>query len=126
MDFDNLKPFKTDVPQPLFPLGFVAVTPEVEQTLSPADIARALARHAAGDWGELCPEDRRANDDALQAGGRLLSVYRARESGERLLVLTDADRSATTVLFPASAARLWLPAVSRPPAPRGAARPRRR
>ena len=48
-----------------------------------------------------CPEDRRANDDALETGGRLLSVYRARGSGEAFFVITEADRSATTLLLPA-------------------------
>jgi hypothetical protein len=84
-----------------FPLGFIAATPGVELTLAPADIAQALARHAAGDWGELCPEDWKANDDALETSGRLLSVYRARGSGERFYVITEADRSATTLLLPA-------------------------
>jgi hypothetical protein len=83
-----------------FPLGFIVATPGVEVSLSPADIAQALARHAAGDWGELCPEDWRANDDALATGGRLLSVYRARGSGGRFYVITEADRSATTLLMP--------------------------
>ena len=83
-----------------FPLGSIAATPGVELTLAPADIAQALARHATGDWGELCPEDRQANDDALETGGRLLSVYRARGSGERFYVITEADRSATTLLLP--------------------------
>jgi hypothetical protein len=84
-----------------FPLGFISATPGVELTLSPADIAQALARHGRGDWGELCPQDRQANEDALETGGRLLSVYRARGSGERVYVITEADRSATTLLLPA-------------------------
>jgi hypothetical protein len=83
-----------------FPLGFIAATPGVELTLSSADIAHALARHATGDWGEVCPEDWMANDDALETGGRLLSVYRARRSGGRFYVITEADRSATTLLKP--------------------------
>jgi hypothetical protein len=83
-----------------FPLGFIAATPGVELALDPADIAQALARHATGDWGELCQEDWQANENALASGGRLLSVYRARGSGERFYVITEADRSATTLLLP--------------------------
>jgi hypothetical protein len=58
-----------------------------------------LARHARGDWGELCPADMRANDRALREGDRLLSAYKT-STGERLWVITEADRSATTILLP--------------------------
>ena len=87
--------------KPRFPLGFVVATPGPESALSPADVAEALARHAAGDWGELCAEDRQANEHALACGGRLLSVYRTRGSGERFYVVTEADRSTTTLMLPA-------------------------
>ena len=57
-----------------------------------------LRRHQAGDWGEVCPEDRWANDVALVDGGRLLSVYHLYDI--TFWVITEADRSATTILLP--------------------------
>ncbi|MEM7387300.1 MAG: type I restriction endonuclease subunit M [Verrucomicrobiota bacterium] len=60
---------------------------------------KALARHERGDWGEVCTEDRAENEEALRRGGRLLSVYRT-EEGTRFYIITEADRSSTTVLLP--------------------------
>jgi len=62
-------------------------------------MATCLERHAAGDWGELPPEDRAANDDALKHGDRLFSSYKHRSKGE-LWIITEADRSVTTALLP--------------------------
>jgi hypothetical protein len=57
-----------------------------------------LKRHASGDWGDICPEDRGLNELALKDGSRLLSVY---GTGERKFwIITEADRSVTTVLMP--------------------------
>ena len=61
--------------------------------------AEFLIRHKHGDWGELDPEDRRANERALRQGSRLLSAYATR-AGERLWVITEWDRSTTTLLLP--------------------------
>lgn len=58
-----------------------------------------LVRHARGDWGELCEEDRRANHIAVACGYRVLSAY-VLPSGIRLWCLTEADRSVTTLLLP--------------------------
>lgn len=58
-----------------------------------------LARHAAGDWGDLCGEDRAANDRAVAVGARILSAYHTPE-GVKLWIITEADRSATTILLP--------------------------
>ena len=58
-----------------------------------------LLRHKHGDWGVLDPEDRRANERARLWGTRLLSAYDTRAGG-RLWVITEADRSATTLLLP--------------------------
>ncbi|MFO0850740.1 MAG: hypothetical protein U0871_19615 [Gemmataceae bacterium] len=84
---------------PFVPLGRTVATPAALAAVSPPDIAAALRRHASGDWGDVDPDDRAANDDALRSGERLLSVYRA-TSGTTFWVLTEADRSATTVLLP--------------------------
>ena len=83
----------------MIPLGFVAITPEAQERIAEADILDAMARHAGGDWGELDPEDRDMNDSSLEDGFRLLSVYSDRH-GEPFWIITEADRSATTVLLP--------------------------
>lgn len=82
-----------------FELGRTVATSHALTKLAHADILPALARHAAGDWGELCDSDKRANDRALGDGGRLLSSYRS-AAGVKFWIITEADRSATTVLLP--------------------------
>ena len=57
------------------------------------------ARHVSGDWGDLGPEDWRLNSQALRQGTRLLSVYHTAK-GVKLWVISEADRSLTTVLLP--------------------------
>jgi hypothetical protein len=83
------------------PLGRVLATPGALETLAVArvDGATYLARHAAGDWGDVDADDWSANDRALGAGERLLSAYRL-PNGERLWIITEADRSASTLLRP--------------------------
>jgi len=82
------------------PVTRLFTTPAALDTLHAGDVAAALARHFAGDWGELCPDDRAENERAVREGGlRLFSVYRNRR-GTRFYVITEADRSATTVLLP--------------------------
>jgi hypothetical protein len=66
-----------------------------EGTRHPFDL---LARHATGDWGELCAFDRRQNEIALREGLRVLSSYET--TAGRVWVITEADRSVTTVLLP--------------------------
>jgi hypothetical protein len=81
-----------------FTLGQVAITANASLRLSTEEVLAALCRHSAGDWGDLCPEDTLANDSALHQGGRLFSAYGQGE--ERFWVITEADRSVTTVLLP--------------------------
>jgi hypothetical protein len=81
-----------------FPLGQMAITANASLRLSTEEVLTALRRHAAGDWGDLCPEDAVANDEALRQGGRLLSAYGQGES--RFWIITEADRSVTSVLMP--------------------------
>jgi hypothetical protein len=69
------------------------------ERVPPSEMMQALRRHARGDWGELDPEDRQANDAALKNGTRLLSVYKTK-SGMKFWIITEADRSSTTVLVP--------------------------
>jgi hypothetical protein len=84
-----------------FPLGRIAATPGALRALERANQSPAvfLARHAAGDWGELDPEDIRENGYSVAHGFRLLSSYTT-AAGERLWIITEADRSTTTVLLP--------------------------
>ena len=85
----------------LFPLGRVLATPGALHALQTANAEplHYLARHAAGDWGDLDAEDRAANERALCTGERILSAYQLAD-GQRLWVITEADRSATTILLP--------------------------
>ena len=59
----------------------------------------SLKRHVAGDWGEVCDEDRVTNELALRDGGRLFSVYKS-EGMPNIWLITEWDRSVTTVLLP--------------------------
>ena len=85
-----------------FSPGCVAVTANAAQNLSDDEITTALRRHLRGDWGELDPYDRQENERALREGGRLLSVYH-NSKGLGFYILTEADRSATTLLMPGCA-----------------------
>ena len=81
-----------------FPLGDIVITTNAEATLDPADIQQGLSRHAAGDWGEVSADSREDNDLSLEQGHRLMSVFLSR--GRRFWIITEADRSVTTVLMP--------------------------
>ena len=59
----------------------------------------ALARHERADWGEVCTEDKAENNRALENGGRLMSVW-TDPQGTKFWIITEADRSVTTVLLP--------------------------
>jgi hypothetical protein len=83
----------------LFPLGRVVITANAHTRLSEQVVLVSLARHANGDWGDVCEDDRRENEFSLERGFRLLSVYRD-ESETTFWIITEADRSATIVLMP--------------------------
>ena len=83
--------------QPCFPLGTVYATPGA--LALGIDLAAYLRRHHCGDWGdELCREDKEANEAALRDGTRLLSRYST--PGGSIYIITEWDRSATTLLLP--------------------------
>ena len=86
-------------PRPRFPSGPIVATPAALDVLSSDEIQSALQRHLSGDWGECSLADRQANELALHDDARLMSVYRS-ASGVRFWIVTEADRSATTVLLP--------------------------
>jgi hypothetical protein len=79
-----------------FRLGHIVSTPNALSQLSNEDILMGIQRHQAGDWGD---GDNGANERALIEGLRLWSVYRA-ANGTKFWLITEADRSATTVLLP--------------------------
>ena len=83
----------------LFPLGQTVITRTAESVLNPEDIFVSLRRHAAGDWGDVCPEDKAENELSLQEGFRLLSAYTDR-NGIKFWIITEAGRQATTILLP--------------------------
>lgn len=86
------------IQSPKFPLGRVAITANASAQLDPAAVQEGLRRHASGDWGEVCEADRRENELSLREGDRLLSVYG--HGAQRFWIITEADRSVTTVLMP--------------------------
>ena len=88
-----------DTEERLFHLGMLVITSNASATLNPEDVQRAIGRHRRCDWGNLCPEDMRENERALHTEGRLFSTY-ADRTGTKFYIITEADRSATTVLLP--------------------------
>jgi hypothetical protein len=82
------------------PLGRVVATPGALDLLMDAreDAFDYLARHATGDWGELCAFDRRQNEIALREGLRVLSSYNV--AAGTIWIITEADRSVTIILLP--------------------------
>ena len=82
----------------LFSHGQVMCTPHALETISSAEIHQALQRHFSCDWGDCDPEDAAANDLAIVEGTRLFSVYHD-SNGQKFWIITEADRSATTVLL---------------------------
>lgn len=84
---------------PRFELGHCVSTPNALDQIPHEEIVLALNRHAQCDWGELDTRDKSANDRALADGGRLLSAYTS-TANVRFWIITEADRSVTTVLLP--------------------------
>ncbi len=84
-----------------FPLGQVVATPGALRALEESGESAfdLLYRHVSGDWGELDEEDKAENEFSLVHGFRLLSAYKLK-SGERIWIITEADRSVTTLLLP--------------------------
>ena len=84
---------------PKFSLGQTVSTSNAQNALNQEDVLNTTARHSRGDWGDLCDEDRQANEQALEHGERLFSVYHDRDS-TKFYIITEHDRSVTTVLLP--------------------------
>ena len=84
---------------PRFPLGRLVATPNALAHLTELDIRIAIGRHLRGDWGDICDEDRQANDSALAQGDRLVSVYHS-ATKVKFYLITEWNRTLTTVLLP--------------------------
>lgn len=83
-----------------FSLGKLVVTNGILQLMGnePHGLTDVIHRHHTGDWGDICREDKQSNNDALKHGGRLISSYILKDT--KIWVITEADRSLTTVLLP--------------------------
>lgn len=82
-----------------FPVGDLVITRNASSQLSEDDIFRGLVRHLLGDWGELCKQVWQRNEAALEEDGPLFSRFLTRE-GKPYWVITEWDRSVTTILLP--------------------------
>jgi hypothetical protein len=84
-----------------FPLGRIVATPGALETISDAGQLPDffLEKHCQGNWGDICNEDKQMNEEALISGGRLFSAYITNEN-EKIWVITESDRSSTTLLKP--------------------------
>jgi hypothetical protein len=87
--------------KPLFPLGNLVATRASWDAIANAsdNPLRLVARHAVGDWGDIDEENRRENERCLEYGCRLLSAYTLRD-GTRIWIITEPDRSSTTIRLP--------------------------
>lgn len=82
-----------------FSLGKLVITANAQSVLNSEDVHDAIHRHATGDWGDLDEHDKQENELAVREDFRLLSAYPDR-NGTRFWLITEADRSVTTVLLP--------------------------
>jgi len=89
----------SSLPTAKFRLGRIVMTHSVMNSLSEEDIFTGIRRHQSGDWGDVCENDRAANDRALTEGTRILSKYHTPQ-GVTFWIITEADRSVTTILLP--------------------------
>ena len=88
--------------QPRFPLGQVVATPGALEAIEAAGQTpiEFIARHHVGDWGDLDEEDKQENELSVEQGYRILSAYQTNDH-IKIWVITEADRSVTTLLLPA-------------------------
>ena len=86
--------------KPLFEVGRLLITPNALDQITHDDILRALSRHVTGDWGDVSEHDGQENNYALGKHLRIFSVYWSEMAEKKFWIITEADRSATTVLMP--------------------------
>ncbi|MCM1525242.1 MAG: hypothetical protein NC120_12385 [Ruminococcus sp.] len=88
-----------------FEYGELYMTRGIDERMHEGDlfksfVAESVNRYLRRDWGDTCEEDADLNDEALKSGDRLLAVYIFPKTGETIWIITEADRSVTTVLLP--------------------------
>lgn len=88
-----------------FELGTVVATAAVDRAMKSdrafdTFVKTSLGRYVNADWGDTCTEDRKTNDNALKNGERILAVYIYPKTKKKIWIITEWDRSATTILFP--------------------------
>ncbi len=85
-----------------FEHGQLVATPGALSLLGELDVSPTylLERHLSGDWGDLCAADQKENDKSLKHGYRIVSSYHVGDGGDRVWVITEADRSSTCLLLP--------------------------
>ena len=81
----------------MFDLGQVVTTRTISETLGFETVMGLLARHHSCDWGDLSEDDKALNEEALKGKDRIFSAYKVGD--ERVYVITEWDRSVTTVLY---------------------------
>lgn len=96
--------------EPRFELGELCYTPAALEVIQRYQVSpfHLICRHVSGDWGDVCPEDAQTNEEALQQGSRIFSVYVLPPplsegktlSTAKVWIITEADRSVTTILLP--------------------------
>jgi hypothetical protein len=91
--------FEPDRKPARFELGSVVITPGAKAALNEDDVIKSIRRHEEGDWGDVCEEDKWSNERALQKECRVVSVYHD-AGGTKFYIITEWDRSATTILLP--------------------------
>ncbi len=95
------KPLLSVVPKrPLFRTDELKISASVMETISPHEVAKAVARHACGDWGNISAEECRTNERALVFGYALVSIYRTRDESREFFILTYEGRKTTFVFLP--------------------------
>lgn len=89
------------MPEPIicrhFAPGRLLMTAAAANAIPESELLTVLRRHVSCDWGDVSKGDKALNDQALKNGDRLVSAYRS--NGRRLLIITEEDRSATTVML---------------------------
>ncbi len=81
-----------------FQPGRIVATANLLSTLPDVDLSPYITRHLNGDWGEVCPAGAQLNEEAVSDGLRILSAYTVNDT--KIWIITEADRSSTTVLLP--------------------------
>jgi hypothetical protein len=86
----------------LFELGKIVATPAAVEAmqLNNIDMVSLLTKHTSGDWGAVCADDKRENELSVKNGWRILSSYPLNNAGDKVWLITEADRSSTCFLLP--------------------------